>query len=251
MAEFLLIHGAHHTGACFHPVAERLRTAGHRVRAPDLPPNDEVHIAPRDVDLAVYAEYVADQLRAIGEPAVLLGHSLAGPIISAAAELEPGRVRDLVYLTALMIPPGESIHSFRKRFFGPDAPASDTARYRTLHEDGKVATMDLDGAREMMYQRCTEPQGRAAVSVLRPQPLRIYDDVLELTDDRWGRVRRTYVLALDDRTLPPPLSAFMLEEVGADRVEVIDTDHSPFLSASGRLARLLETVAALPEPAPR
>lgn len=251
MAEFMLIHGAHHTGACFDPLAERLRGAGHRVHAPDLPPNAEVDVAPGDVDLDVYADYVAQGIRAIPEPVVLVGHSLAGTIISAAAEREPDRVRDLVYLTALMLPPGETIHGFRKRFFGADAPPSDTTRYRTVDGSGKVATMDPGGAREMFYQRCSEEQARAAVAQLRPQPLQIYEDVLEVTEERWGTIRRTYVLALDDRTLPPPLSAFMLQEVGADRVEVIDTDHSPFLSAPDRLAGVLEAVAALPEPAPR
>lgn len=251
MAEFVLIHGAHHTGACFHPLAERLRAAGHGVHAPDLPPNPEVDVAPGDVDLTVYADYVAQLVRALEQPVVLVGHSLAGLIISAAAEREPDRVRDLVYLAALLIPPGETIHGFRKRFFGPDAPPSDTTRYRTLTDGGKVATMDPGGAREMFYQRCTDEQARAAVSQLRPQPMRIYEDVLEVTDGRWGSIRRTYVLALDDDTLPPPLSAFMLQEVGADRVEVIDSDHSPFISAPDRLAAMFEAVAALPEPAPR
>lgn len=246
MADFLLIHGAHHTGACWDPVATALRDAGQRVDAPDLPPNDEVDIAYEDVDLDVYAGYVADRIRAGGRPVILVGHSLAGATIGAAAERVPGLIRDLVYLHALMPAPGDSITQTRRRLLGPDAPPSDTAPYRTLHADGRVATMDPDGAREMMYQRCDEAAARAAIERFRPQPLRIYDQPLELTPERWGSVRRTYVLGLQDRTLPNALSAFMLEVVGADRVEVIDTDHSPFLSAPERLTKLLLAVAALP-----
>lgn len=246
MRDFLLVHGAHHTGACWDPVAAALRDAGHRVDAPDLPPNDEVAVAYEHVDLDIYAGYVADRIRRLGRPVILVGHSLAGATIGAVAERVPGLVRDLVYLTALMPSPGESITQLRRRLFGPDATPSDTAPYRTLHAGGRIATMDPDGAREMMYQRCDEADARAAVARLRPQPLRIYDEPLALTPERWGSVRRTYVLGLHDRTLPNALSAFMLEVVGADRVEVIDTDHSPFLSAPERLTKLLLAVAALP-----
>lgn len=248
MAEFLLIHGAHHTGACWGPVSARLRAAGHGVHAPDLPPNAACDVPLPGVDLNAYAGYVAGLLRDVGEPVILVGHSLAGVIVAAAAEQEPGAVRDLVYVAALMIPPGTSIHSFRRRFFGPDATQSDTARYRMLHDGGRVATIDPEGARELMYQRCTEAEGRAAVAALRPQPLQIYEDRLHVTPERWGSIRRTYVLTTDDRTLPSALSAYMLEEVGAHRVETIDADHSPFLSAPERLTRMLMAVAALPAP---
>jgi pimeloyl-ACP methyl ester carboxylesterase len=50
---------------------------------------------------------------------VLVGHSLAGMVISAAAEKAPDRIKTLVFLTALF-----PHHEFNRIAFGPCQPGS-------------------------------------------------------------------------------------------------------------------------------
>jgi pimeloyl-ACP methyl ester carboxylesterase len=240
---FVLIHGGYERGACFDRLAEMLRAAGHEVHAPDLPPNREVDVSYADVSLEVYSSYVTDVLSKIGRPAALVGHSLGGLTISMAAQRQPALVSRLVYLSALMVAPGDSVRSFRERFYGPGSTLSDASSQRSVSADGMVATMGRDGAREHFYQCCSLEDQEAGLARLRPQPLRGYEEPLALTPDRWGSIPRTYIIALRDLGLPPRLSAFMLELVGAGHVEVIDSDHSSFLSAPTALARILSRVS--------
>lgn len=243
---YVLIHGGYERGGSFHKVARILKEANQTVYTPDLPPNEDSPATLADISMKVYRDYVVDLLQKIGRPVVLLGHSLGGLTISAAAEVAPELVRDLVYLSALMIPPGDTVEAFRKRFYGPTAAITDARDDRTVTEDGQLASMGPSGAREHFFLCCSLEDTREGYARLRPQPQKVYYEPQEHTYERWGKIRRTYIVALQDRGLPPPLSAFMLETVGADRVEIIDADHSSYLSAPRRLAKALLEVGALP-----
>jgi pimeloyl-ACP methyl ester carboxylesterase len=242
MATFVFVHGGYERGSCFSRVAHALGEKGHSAIAVDLPPNDTVALPPSAVGLEAYRSYVCDVIADIAEPVVLVGHSLGGVTISAVAEAIPHRIRDLVYLSALMLDPGYSVRTFRERFYGHGAALSSAQSQRTVSDDGSTASVGPDGARQHFYNCCSLEDQQAGIDRIRPQPLKVYDDILELTAQRWGAIRRTYVLALRDQGLPPNFSAFMLDVVGAHRTEVIDADHSSFLSAPGRVVRLLEAL---------
>ena len=60
---------------------------------PETPPNGP------DNGLAVYVdELILECAKAIGEPAILAGHSLGGTFATISASLHPERVRSLIYL---------------------------------------------------------------------------------------------------------------------------------------------------------
>jgi pimeloyl-ACP methyl ester carboxylesterase len=81
---FVLVHGSCHAGWTWRPVAEHIRSQGHRVHMPTLPglgPCDER----ADVHLADMVDYV--EKRDLTE-IVLVGHSWGGfPISGASARL--------------------------------------------------------------------------------------------------------------------------------------------------------------------
>src|SRR5262249_54256327 len=104
MATFLLIHGASHGGWCWEKVVPLLEERGHRALAPDLPGSGDDHNTPMTaVDLAGYVDFVSKILDKEKEPPILGGLS-----ITHAAEARRRKVRALVYLTALLPPPGMS-----------------------------------------------------------------------------------------------------------------------------------------------
>jgi pimeloyl-ACP methyl ester carboxylesterase len=65
LASFVLVHGAWHGGWSFDPVTERLRTAGHKVIAPDLPGMGDDEQALRAVTLAGWGTFIADCCRSL------------------------------------------------------------------------------------------------------------------------------------------------------------------------------------------
>ena len=101
MANFLLIHGACHGAGCWERVTPLLKAAGHSVVAPDLPGHGADTTRVSELSLKRYGEFVSE-LAASNGPVVLVGHSMAGAVISRAAEAVPDQIERLVYLTAYL-----------------------------------------------------------------------------------------------------------------------------------------------------
>ncbi|PXX57384.1 alpha/beta hydrolase family protein [Nocardia tenerifensis] len=110
MSTFLLVHGAWHSGRCWERVVPLLESAGHRVLAPSLTGyGDKAHLLGPEVGLDTHVE---DIVSLIDEQdlteVILVGHSYAGLVISAAANRVPDRIGHLVYLDAMVPRDGET-----------------------------------------------------------------------------------------------------------------------------------------------
>src|SRR3712207_1095869 len=109
MATYVLVHGAWHGGWCWKRVMPLLRAAGHDVFAPTLTGlGERSHLAGPDVGLETHVQDVLGVLAYEDlEGVILVGHSLAGSVITPVAERAPGRVAQLVYLDAAVPSDGE------------------------------------------------------------------------------------------------------------------------------------------------
>ena len=97
MAHFVLVHGAFDGAWCWAHLADELRAAGHTVLAPDLPAAGQDPTPLSEVTLASATQRVVDCLRSLDAPAVLVGHSMGGVVITqAAAEVPEKLVRSAI-----------------------------------------------------------------------------------------------------------------------------------------------------------
>lgn len=104
------MHGAWHGGWCWRRVAERLAKAGHRVFTPTLTGlGERAHLLTPAVDVDAHVRDVLGLLEAEElEDVVLAGHSYAGMVISGVAARAKRRLRQLIYLDALLVEGGQS-----------------------------------------------------------------------------------------------------------------------------------------------
>src|SRR5690348_12061426 len=109
MTSFVLIHGAWHGGWCWQRVTPLLEAAGHRVWAPDLPGLGSDRTPLEQVTLDTWRDFVCKHLERAGEPAILVGHSRGGVVISAVAEAMPEKIARLAYLAAFLVPDGKTL----------------------------------------------------------------------------------------------------------------------------------------------
>ena len=87
MSTFVLVHGGWSGGWCWDKVVPLLEEAGHEVQAPDLPGSGDDPTPIPEVSLRGYAERICGVLDARPEPAVLVGHSSGGSVVSQAANV--------------------------------------------------------------------------------------------------------------------------------------------------------------------
>ena len=270
----ILVHGAWHGARHWDKVVEALRALGKESIAIDLPGHgaraqlgpgylrgdaDEFVtepslVAPVTVEEA--ARSLLDTLYPLssGRKPVVVGHSLGGPIVSRAAELEPEQFGHLVYVSghvpiALGSPAAYAALPEWRTGYGEDLFVGDPACTGVVRINPKGGNAYLERLREAYYNDVPFDEFLPYAQALTPDlPLDFWIAQSRLSPERWGKIPRSYVRCLLDRALAPAIQTRMIAEADAltpeNKFRVIDlqSSHSPFLSQPQRLARELSNI---------
>lgn len=231
MSDFLLIHGSCHGAWCWDDLIPELEALGHTARAIDLPSHGADKTPRNAVSLDTYARAIID---AIDTPVTLVGHSMAGYPITAAAELAPEKINKLIYLCAYVPKAGMTLGDRRKS--APTQPLIEAIR---ICDDRISFEIDPSMAAAKFYHDVDPDRAAWAVSQLCPQPIAPQETVLDVTRS----LPRHYIRCMDDHTIPPEFQVTMTKDWPQQTVSELKTSHSPFLSAPKALAALLNRVA--------
>jgi pimeloyl-ACP methyl ester carboxylesterase len=247
MARFVLVHGAFGGAWCWEPVVGPLEAAGHTVETLDLPGAGDDPTPVEGVTLESCAGRVCEQLRRRPEPAVLVGHSMGGVIITQAASNCPDRVAALIYVAAFMPADGQSLLDLTRL---PEGQDDQIQANIVVEGDPPVATLPDEATIEAVYNCCPREQALAAVARQRPQPVAPFATPVSIDEELLARIPRSYVFTGRDQSIPPALQRRMIAEHPCRRVIELDTDHAPQLSATNELVDALNELAAEPVAAP-
>ena len=240
MANYVLVHGSGHGAWCWQRVVPLLEAKGHHVVAVDLPGNGHDDTSLGDVTLETYAEHVCGVLDSLDGPAVLVGHSLGGISISRAAELRPDKVAVLVYLTAVLIPDGQT-------FMGTVSGESDLQRALEeraswdLSADRSHVVYKMEQTQHRFYNDCSAEDVAWAQSMVVPQPVGPLVSPMRVTDSRFGRIPRVYIECSLDNAVSPEFARAMYSAMPCAEVITMETGHSPFLNMPEELAEHLDS----------
>jgi pimeloyl-ACP methyl ester carboxylesterase len=240
MARLVLVHGAFGGAWCWEPVIEQLEAAGHTVETLDLPGGGDDQTPVEDVTLETCADRVCAVLRERPEPAVLVGYSMGGAVVTQAASNCSDRVAALVFVAAFMPGDGQSLLDLTQLPEGKD----DMIQANIVIEgDPPVAVLPQEAAIEAIFNRCTSEQANHAAARLRPQPAAPFATPVSIDEDRLASIPRAYVFTARDQSIPPALQRRMISEHPCRKVIELDADHWPFLSAADELAGALIDLA--------
>ncbi|MGH7818442.1 MAG: alpha/beta fold hydrolase [Candidatus Binatia bacterium] len=243
MSTFVLIHGSWGGGWCWDKLAPLLRAKGHTAVAPDLPGHGEDRTPVAEITLDSYVNRVSAVLDAQREPVVLVGHSHGGVVITQTAEKRPDRVAALVYVCAFLPRDGESVLALAEQ--DPD-PERNILRFLELHRDEGWAVVRKEGIREALVHDCTAADvawiEQKIVGVR--EPLSSPATPVRITAERFGKIPRFYVEALDDRAISAALQKKMYTANPCREVRSMDVAHFPQITKPAELADHLVAIAA-------
>src|ERR1700756_5367312 len=186
-------------------------------------------------DIAIYQQLVAATKRILSlqdEPAILVGHSYEWAVITEAGN-DP-KVAGLVYITAFAPDKGESVATFIKDP-PPGAPVPpifapqdgylflDRAKFRASF------AADVDAERAAFMADSQVPWGVEALSGTISEPA-------------WKAKPSWYLIATDDKMIPPDAQRSMSKRAGSTVVEVKGS-HAIYLSQPEAVATLIEKAA--------
>ena len=238
MARFVLVHGAFGGAWCWEPVVGPLDAAGHTVEALDLPGGGADQTPVEGVTLASCAKRVCAVLASRSEPAILVGHSMGGVVVTQAASDCPAHVSSLVFVAAFMPANGQSLLDLAHL---PEGKGDLIQANIVIEGEPPVAVLSKEATVAAIYNDCTSEQTTWAIAKRRPQVVAPYSTPIDVDEKVLAAIPRSYVLTTRDRSLAPALQRRMIREHPCERVIELAADHAPYLSAtSGLVAALLE-----------
>jgi pimeloyl-ACP methyl ester carboxylesterase len=171
-------------------------------------------------------------------PAILVGHSYGGAVITEAGTHK--RVAGLVYITAFAPDTGESVQTLIGTFpqDGPQPPILPPEEGFLLLDPNKFAQSfanDLPADEAAFMADSQTPWGLDAAGG-------------EVTDAAWHSKPSWYLIATDDRMIPPPAQRTMSERIGATVAEAAGS-HSIYVSQPQATADLIKQAARAAVPA--
>jgi pimeloyl-ACP methyl ester carboxylesterase len=231
---YVLVHGAWMDARAWEKVTPLLENAGHRVIAPDLPGHGADTTPVRDIALDGYTDAIARIVRAQEEPVILVGHSMAGTVISQVAERQPERIATLVYLSAYLLQNGESL--FQIATADGDSQLGPAL---VPDETNGVLGVRADALPGVFFNGCSEADTARYAALAKPEPLAPLATPVAVTAERYGRVPRVYIATARDRVISPAAQERMVAASPCRAVHTLDAGHASFLSHPAPLAGLL------------
>ena len=218
----VLVHGGFVDGAGWEGVYKILKRDGYSVsivQNPTISLEDDVAVTKRI-------------LGAQDGPTILVGHSYGGAVITEAGN-DP-KVAGLVYITAFAPDKGESVATLIKdpppgAAVPPILPPQDGYLFLDKAKFPASFAADVDAEKAAFMADSQVPWGVAALSGTIREPA-------------WRAKPSWYLIATDDKMIPPDAQRAMSKRAGATVVEVKGS-HAIYVSQPGPVAKLIEEAA--------
>jgi pimeloyl-ACP methyl ester carboxylesterase len=214
-------HGVWADGSCFSKVIPTLQEEGYEVIA------SQHGLGTLEGDIAT----VRRALGRVSSPAILVGHSYGGTLITAAGTDE--RVAGLVYIAALAPDENETSQSQLDQF-----PVSDVFSHIEV-DDGRI-WLRPDGV-ACFAGDLPEQEQKLVWATQVPSAANLFNEKAEGT--AWRSKPSWYIVANNDRTVQPELERSAAKRMGATTYEA-DSSHVVMLSNPDLVLDVIKAAAS-------
>jgi pimeloyl-ACP methyl ester carboxylesterase len=219
----VLVHGGFVDGSGWEGVHQLLTKSGYTVTIVQNP----------TITLSDDVQFTKRALAAQNGPAILVGHSYGGVVITEAGNER--NVVGLVYIAAFAPDKGESVSSLIQNPkpgapVPPILPPQDGFLFLDRAKFAASFAGDVDPGKAAFMSDSQVPWGVEALSGA-------------ITDPAWKSKPSWYLVAKDDRMIPPDAQRAMSKRAGSTVVETSGS-HSVYVSRPEAVAQLIEQAAS-------
>lgn len=234
---YVLVHGSWQAPYVWDAVKAGLISKGHQVLVVQLPGHGSDNTPTHTLSINAYRDKVIETLSTVNGKAILVGHSMAGMVISQVAEQVPGKISKLVYIGAFLPASGQALTDLA--FSDPDSKLG-----ALLVPSADKLTLDVrrDSLLQLFIPDGSPSAKELVESHYRAEPAIPFTGQVTLTAEHFGAVEKVYIKTLQDIVISPGLQDRMIAAAGIKTVYTVNTSHSPFLSQPQEIARLLLTI---------
>lgn len=233
---YVLVHGAWADESAWGFVRNEMAVQANVVVV-NLPAHGADNTYGAGVGLNEYVSAVSNAINKIDGKVILVGHSMAGVIISQVAELFPVKVEKLIYVAAYLPVNGESVQKINVGFYG-EKPAE----IFEFNADYSLISIKKDAIPSVVCADCPGYMKDALQKYHRAEPSKGFNDVVQLGAG-FQRVPKYYISTKNDMAVPYALQQKMIKANGTiQKVYEMNTSHLPFVVQPSEFIKILKEI---------
>lgn len=191
----------------------------------------------RGAGLSDYVKTVTDAVNKYPGKVTLVGHSMAGIIISQVAENLPAKVDKLIYVSAFLPKNGESLNGIVDKFM--NGKKTDIFEF---NPDYSLVSVKKEAIPAVVCDDCPQYMKDVLVKYHRPEPVKGFNDAVTLGEN-FRKTPKYYIHTKNDNAVPFALQQQMVKENGTvKKTFEMNTSHLPFVVQPQEFLGIVQSV---------
>ncbi len=220
---YVLVHGAWADESAWGFVRNQLAEKGN-VEVVNLPAHGIDLTAAGKIALKDYVKKVTETIKRQPGKAILVGHSMAGVIVSQVAENIPQKISKLVYVAAYLPRNGEDLLSLSKK-----EAQSLVGTALEFNADYSAATINKETIVPAVCSDCPDFMKEALVKYHKAEPTKPLGEKVLLTT-KFNSVSKYYIHTTNDKAVGYEIQQQMVKNNGTiKKTFIMNTSHLPFV----------------------
>lgn len=236
---YVIVPGAWSAPYAWQTVKNLLIAQGQKVVVVQLPGHGGDKTDFTTITLDKYRDRVVTVIDSLNTKVILVGHSMAGMVISEVAEKVPSKIEKMIYIAAYLPKSGQSL---------TDLAYTDTtsllAQNLIMINGGLSLDVPHDKIPDIFIQDGTDAIKTLVLNNYTVEPGIPFGNPAILTSANWGSVDKYYIHTILDHAVTLKLQNRMVAAAGLTKIYNINSSHSPFLAKPDSLTILLQAIAS-------
>ncbi len=189
------------------------------------------------IGMPEYVKTVSDAVNAQKGKVILVGHSMAGAIVSQVAENNPTKIDKIIYVSAYLPKNGENVSGITNKFLN-----NKPIEVFEFNKDYSLVSIKKDALANAVCADCPDYMKDIIVKYHRAEPVKGLNDNVKLST-KFAAIPKYYIATKNDYSVPFALQQQMIKDNGTvKKVFEMNTSHLSFISQPDKFIEIIREI---------